>query len=161
MATAPTKRTLQCERVKLLLKKSHVNAQLSIHVHEEFSLRRYRISATVAVSSIAPFEGVKLILRVRASSKHNGAAKEYKGITDAFVRIPQEQGFLSLWRDDLAIILRYFSTQALNFRFKDAYKQISMDGVDRKTNFFRYFSSYLAPGGAAGPTSVCFVYSLD
>ncbi|KAL3283786.1 hypothetical protein HHI36_017956 [Cryptolaemus montrouzieri] len=119
------------------------------------------ISAAVAKTSVAPIERVKLILQVQAASKQIEAGKEYKGIVDAFIRIPKEQGFFSLWRGNLANVLRYFPTQALNFAFKDVYKQIFMSGVDKKTQFWRYFAANLASGGAAGATSLCFVYPLD
>ena len=36
-----------------------------------------------------------------------------------------------------------------------------MGGVDKKTQFWRYFAGNLASGGAAGATSLCFVYPLD
>merc|ERR1712071_611683 len=79
---------------------------------------------------------------------------------DAFVRIPKEQGALSYWRGNLANVIRYFPTQALNFAFKDVYKQIFMSGIDKKTQFGRWFLANLASGGAAGATSLCFVYPL-
>lgn len=44
---------------------------------------------------------------------------------DCFVRIPKEQGVLAYWRGNLANVIRYFPTQALNFAFKDKYKQVS------------------------------------
>ena len=81
-------------------------------------------------------------------------------MVDCFVRIPREQGFLSFWRGNLANVIRYFPTQALNFAFKDKYKQIFLGGVD-KNQFWRYFLGNLASGGAAGATSLCFVYPLD
>jgi len=85
----------------------------------------------------------------------------YLGIMDCLVRIPKEQGFASFWRGNFANVIRYFPTQALNFAFKDVYKQVFMDGVDKKTQFWRYFAGNLASGGAAGATSLCFVYPLD
>lgn len=80
---------------------------------------------------------------------------------DCVVRIPKEQGFLSFWRGNLANVIRYFPTQALNFAFKDKYKKIFLDGVDKRKQFWRYFAGNLASGGAAGATSLCFVYPLD
>lgn len=80
---------------------------------------------------------------------------------DAFVRIPKEQGVLSLWRGNWANVLRYFPTQALNFAFKDVYKKVFLGGVNKNTQFWRYFAGNLASGGAAGATSLCFVYPLD
>lgn len=83
------------------------------------------------------------------------------GIIDCFVRIPKEQGLVAFWRGNLANVIRYFPTQALNFAFKDVYKQIFLGGVDQKTQFWRYFLGNLGSGGAAGATSLCFVYPLD
>lgn len=83
------------------------------------------------------------------------------GIIDCFVRIPKEQGFGAFWRGNLANVIRYFPTQALNFAFKDVYKQIFLGGVDKNTQFWRYFMGNLGSGGAAGATSLCFVYPLD
>lgn len=82
-------------------------------------------------------------------------------MVDCFVRIPKEQGVLAYWRGNLANVIRYFPTQALNFAFKDKYKQIFLSGVDKHTQFWRYFLGNLASGGAAGATSLCFVYPLD
>lgn len=83
------------------------------------------------------------------------------GIIDCFVRIPKEQGITAFWRGNFANVIRYFPTQALNFAFKDKYKQIFLGGVDKNTQFGRYFVGNLASGGAAGATSLCFVYPLD
>jgi solute carrier family 25 (adenine nucleotide translocator) protein 4/5/6/31 len=119
------------------------------------------ISAAVSKTAVAPIERVKLILQVQAANKQIEAGKEYKGIIDCFVRIPKEQGFAAFWRGNLANVIRYFPTQALNFAFKDVYKQIFLGGVDQKTQFWRYFVGNLGSGGAAGATSLCFVYPLD
>lgn len=119
------------------------------------------ISAAVSKTAVAPIERVKLILQVQAANKQIEAGKEYKGIIDCFVRIPKEQGFGAFWRGNLANVIRYFPTQALNFAFKDVYKQIFLGGVDQKTQFWRYFLGNLGSGGAAGATSLCFVYPLD
>lgn len=61
----------------------------------------------------------------------------------------------------MANVIRYFPTQALNFAFKDKFKQMFLDGVDKKKQFWRYFAGNLASGGAAGASSLCFVYPLD
>ncbi|KAI8483034.1 PREDICTED: ADP/ATP translocase 1-like [Branchiostoma belcheri] len=120
------------------------------------------ISAAIAKTAVAPIERVKLLLQVQDASKQMEAAgaKKYKGIIDCVTRIPKEQGFLSFWRGNLANVIRYFPTQALNFAFKDKYKQLFLGGVDKK-RFWRYFIGNLASGGAAGATSLCFVYPLD
>lgn len=118
------------------------------------------ISAAISKTAVAPIERVKLLLQVQHASKQITADKQYKGIMDCIVRIPKEQGVLSFWRGNLANVIRYFPTQALNFAFKDKYKKIFLDGV-KKDQFWRYFAGNLASGGAAGATSLCFVYPLD
>merc|ERR1711909_190498 len=119
------------------------------------------ISAAVSKTAVAPIERVKLLLQVQAVSKQLTEAQKYKGMVDCFTRIPKEQGFMSFWRGNLANVIRYFPTQALNFAFKDKYKDMFLKDVDKKTQFWRFFAGNLASGGAAGATSLCFVYPLD
>jgi solute carrier family 25 (adenine nucleotide translocator) protein 4/5/6/31 len=119
------------------------------------------VAAAISKTSVAPIERVKLLLQVQHASKQMAKEQQYKGMVDCFVRIPKEQGFLSFWRGNLANVIRYFPTQALNFAFKDKFKQIFLDGVDKKKQFWAYFAGNLASGGAAGATSLCFVYPLD
>ncbi|XP_051486016.1 ADP/ATP translocase 2 [Apus apus] len=119
------------------------------------------VAAAISKTAVAPIERVKLLLQVQHASKQISADKHYKGIIDCVVRIPREQGVLSFWRGNLANVIRYFPTQALNFAFKDKYKQVFLGGVDKRTQFWRYFAGNLASGGAAGATSLCFVYPLD
>ncbi|KAK9974035.1 hypothetical protein ABG768_022144 [Culter alburnus] len=119
------------------------------------------IAAAISETAVAPIERVKLLLQVQHASKQITVDKQYKGIVDCLVRIPKEQGFLSFWRGNMANVIRYFLTQALNFAFKDKYKKIFLEGVDSRTQFWRYFAGNLASGGAAGATSLCLVYPLD
>lgn len=118
-------------------------------------------AAAISKTIVAPIERVKLLLQVQAASKQIAAEDQYKGLVDCFVRIPREQGVLSFWRGNLANVIRYFPTQALNFAFKDTYKKLFLSGVDKKKQFGRYFLGNLASGGAAGATGLCFVYPLD
>lgn len=83
------------------------------------------VSAAVAKTAVAPIERVKLLLQVQEVSKQIPQDQRYKGIVDCFVRIPKEQGVGSFWRGNLANVIRYFPTQALNFAFKDVYKKVS------------------------------------
>jgi solute carrier family 25 (adenine nucleotide translocator) protein 4/5/6/31 len=76
------------------------------------------ISAAVSKTAVAPIERVKLLLQVQHVSTQIPKDKHYKGMVDCFIRIPKEQGFLSFWRGNLANVIRYFPTQALNFAFK-------------------------------------------
>eukprot|EP00753_Platysulcus_tardus_P002725 PLAT11843.1.p2 GENE.PLAT11843.1~~PLAT11843.1.p2 ORF type:complete len:310 (-),score=131.67 PLAT11843.1:237-1145(-) len=114
------------------------------------------VSAAVSKTVAAPIERIKLLLQNQGES---AAIKEpYKGIMDCVRRVPAEQGFASFWRGNMANVIRYFPTQALNFMFKDKYKQ--MFGTKSPDFFPRLFSN-IASGGAAGATSLCVVYPLD
>lgn len=119
------------------------------------------ISAAIAKTAVAPIERVKLLLQVQEASKQISEEQRYKGIVDCFIRIPREQGFLSFWRGNLANVIRYFPTQALNFAFKDVYKKIFMEGIDKDKQFWKFFGANVLSGGAAGGTSLIFVYPLD
>jgi len=83
----------------------------------------------------------------------------YKGISDAFARTYREEGVVSLWRGNTANVIRYFPTQALNFAFKDYFK--SLFGFKKNEGYWKWFAGNVASGGAAGATSLLFVYSLD
>jgi solute carrier family 25 (adenine nucleotide translocator) protein 4/5/6/31 len=114
----------------------------------------------ISKTLMAPIERVKLILQTQDASTQIAQDKRYKGIFDAFRRIPAEQGVSSLWRGNMANIIRYFPTQALNFAFKDKYKKLFVRH-DPKKDFWKFFVGNLASGGAAGATSLLFVYPLD
>lgn len=119
------------------------------------------IAAAVSKTAVAPIERVKLLLQVQHAQKTIAADQRYKGIIDCFSRVSREQGFFTLWRGNFANVLRYFPTQALNFAFKDSYKRLFLEGVKKDEQFWRFFAGNLASGGAAGATSLIFVYPLD
>lgn len=118
------------------------------------------LSAAIAKTAVAPLERVKLLLQVQHTSKQIKPDERYKGMLDAFVRIPKETGFLSFWRGNLANVIRYFPTQALNFALKDKFKALFLEDVPTDA-FWRQFIGNLAAGGAAGATTLLFVYPLD
>jgi len=118
------------------------------------------VAGGISKTVVAPIERVKLLLQVQDASTQISKDKQYKGIFDAFKRIPREQGVASLWRGNMANIVRYFPTQALNFAFKDKYKKLFVRH-NPKTDFWKFFAGNLASGGAAGATSLLFVYPLD
>ena len=118
------------------------------------------VSAAVSKTAVAPIERVKLLLQVQDASKHIAEDQKYKGIVDCFKRVNSEQGFASFWRGNLANVIRYFPTQALNFAFKDTYKKI-FNPYNPKTQPGMFFLGNMASGGAAGATSLMFVYPLD
>jgi len=115
------------------------------------------ISAAVSKTLAAPIERVKLLLQNQGDQA--AITKPYKGIVDVFVRVPQEQGVASFWRGNMANVIRYFPTQALNFMFKDLYKQYLEQ--PRSAGFWPCLLGNMASGGAAGATSLLVVYPLD
>merc|ERR1712149_20499 len=119
------------------------------------------VSAAVSKTAAAPIERVKLLIQNQDEMLKTGRlAEPYKGIGDCFKRVIAEEGFGSLWRGNLANVLRYFPTQALNFAFKDQFKRMFGYNKDRD-GYWKWFAGNLASGGAAGASSLLFVYSLD
>ena len=118
------------------------------------------VSAAVSKTLVAPIERVKLLLQVQDASSSIKPEDRFNGIGDCFKRVINEQGFASLWRGNLANVVRYFPTQALNFAFKDFYKTI-FNPYNPKTDPGKFFIGNCMSGGAAGATSLTVVYPLD
>ncbi|KAL1922259.1 uncharacterized protein VTP21DRAFT_9798 [Calcarisporiella thermophila] len=119
------------------------------------------VSAAVSKTAAAPIERVKLLIQNQDEMiKQGRLSTPYKGIGDCFGRTIREEGFISLWRGNLANVIRYFPTQALNFAFKDHFKRMFGYKKDRD-GYWKWFFGNLASGGAAGAASLTFVYSLD
>jgi len=120
------------------------------------------VSAAVAKTAAAPIERVKLLIQNQDEMLKTGRLSEpYKGIGDCFRRVIAQEGFVQLWRGNLANVLRYFPTQALNFAFKDQFKVFFNSIAKENKSYVASFSRNIASGGAAGATSLLFVYSLD
>jgi solute carrier family 25 (adenine nucleotide translocator) protein 4/5/6/31 len=119
------------------------------------------VAAAVSKTAAAPIERIKLLIQNQDEMIKSGRlAEPYKGIGDCFKRVLAEEGVVSLWRGNLANVIRYFPTQALNFAFKDQFKR--MFGYSKeKDGYWVWFAGNLASGGAAGACSLLFVYSLD
>ncbi|KAL2979678.1 hypothetical protein AAZX31_13G185400 [Glycine max] len=119
------------------------------------------VSAAVSKTAAAPIERVKLLIQNQDEMIKAGRLSEpYKGIGDCFKRTMQEEGVVSLWRGNTANVIRYFPTQALNFAFKDYFKRLFNFRKDRD-GYWKWFAGNLGSGGAAGASSLLFVYSLD
>jgi len=119
------------------------------------------VSAAVSKTAAAPIERVKLLIQNQDEMIKSGRLSEpYKGIGECFSRTIKEEGFGSLWRGNTANVIRYFPTQALNFAFKDYFKRLFNFKKDRD-GYWKWFAGNLASGGAAGASSLFFVYSLD
>jgi len=119
------------------------------------------VAAGVSKTVSAPIERVKLNVQNQAEMLKAGRLKvPYNGMFDCFRRIYSEEGFYPFWRGNLANVIRYFPTQALNFAFKDSFKKIFPWKKD-KDGYLLWFAGNMASGGLAGAASLCFVYSLD
>jgi len=118
------------------------------------------VSAAVSKTAVAPIERIKLLLQTQDANAKITGDKKYKGIVDCMVRVPKEEGVGAFWRGNLANVIRYFPTQALNFAFKDTYKKVFCP-YNPKTDMWKFFFGNLASGGAAGATSLMVVYPLD
>ncbi|KAI4859796.1 mitochondrial carrier domain-containing protein [Hypoxylon rubiginosum] len=119
------------------------------------------VSAAVSKTAAAPIERVKLLIQNQDEMLKSGRLdRKYNGISDCFRRTTADEGVMSLWRGNTANVIRYFPTQALNFAFRDKFKQ--MFGFKKERDGYAWWmAGNLASGGAAGATSLLFVYSLD
>lgn len=118
------------------------------------------VSAGVSKTAAAPIERIKLLIQNQDEMIKQGRLSEpYKGIGECFTRTVKDEGMVSLWRGNVANVVRYFPTQALNFAFKDFFK--SMFNFKKNEGYWTWFMGNMASGGLAGASSLAFVYSLD
>ncbi|BCS23839.1 putative mitochondrial ADP,ATP carrier protein (Ant) [Aspergillus puulaauensis] len=119
------------------------------------------VSAAVSKTAAAPIERIKLLIQNQDEMLRAGRLdRKYNGIADCFRRTAASEGVVSLWRGNTANVIRYFPTQALNFAFRDTYKSMFAYKKERD-GYAKWMAGNLASGGAAGATSLLFVYSLD
>jgi solute carrier family 25 (adenine nucleotide translocator) protein 4/5/6/31 len=119
------------------------------------------ISAAISKTAAAPIERIKLLIQNQDEMIKQGRLdRKYGGIGDCFKRTMADEGVVALWRGNTANVIRYFPTQALNFAFRDKFK--AMFGFKKERDgYAKWMAGNLASGGAAGATSLLFVYSLD
>jgi solute carrier family 25 (adenine nucleotide translocator) protein 4/5/6/31 len=119
------------------------------------------IAAGVSKTASAPIERVKLLVQNQDEMIKQGRLTEkYTGVLDCFQRTIRDEGIVSLWRGNLANVLRYFPTQALNFAFVGTFKKMFNQSKE-KDGYLMWFLANMASGGMAGASSLLFVYSLD
>jgi len=118
------------------------------------------VAAGVSKTVAAPIERVKLLVQNQDEMIKQGRLdKPYKGVMDCCSRVLKTEGVYPFWRGNLANVLRYFPTQALNFAFKDAIKVAFATPKDASQA--KKFTMNILSGGMAGTCSLLFVYSLD
>lgn len=117
-------------------------------------------AAVVSKTAAAPIERVKLLIQNQDEMLKTGRLdRPYTGVVDCTTRVLKTEGVVPFWRGNMANVLRYFPTQALNFAFKDKIKQAFKP--KKEDSYAVNFGKNIASGGAAGALSLCFVYSLD
>merc|ERR1712198_556203 len=83
------------------------------------------VAAGVSKTAAAPIERVKLLVQNQDEMIKQGRLdKPYTGVVDCTMRVLKTEGVYPFWRGNLANVLRYFPTQALNFAFKDQIKSL-------------------------------------
>jgi len=118
------------------------------------------VAAGVSKTAAAPIERVKLLVQNQDEMIKQGRLdKPYTGVVDCTTRVLKTEGVYPFWRGNLANVLRYFPTQALNFAFKDTVKGIFKTPKDASPA--TKFATNITSGGVAGTLSLTFVYSLD
>merc|ERR1712008_647000 len=118
------------------------------------------VAAGVSKTVAAPIERIKLLVQNQDEMIKQGRLdKPYAGVIDCTKRVLATEGVAPLWGGNLANVLRYFPTQALNFAFKDSIK--ATFAVPKDAANSTKFAVNIASGGAAGTMSLLFVYSLD
>ena len=118
------------------------------------------VAAGVSKTAAAPIERVKLLVQNQGEMLKQGILdKPYGGVLDCTRRTMASEGVLDFWRGNLANVLRYFPTQALNFAFKDTIK--SVFSTPKNASYAEKFGKNILSGGCAGSMSLTFVYSLD
>lgn len=132
--------------------------EIKIGFAENFMLSG--VAAAVSKTAAAPIERVKLLVQNQGEMLKQGILTEpYKGIIDCTKRTLSNEGVGAFWRGNMANVIRYFPTQALNFAFKDTVKAVFATSKDAPQ--YKKFATNIASGGCAGSMSLFFVYSLD
>ena len=86
---------------------------------------------------------------------------QYNGIIDCFRKLCVEQGVVSLWRGNVASVIRCLPSNTLNLALRDYYRPMFLSNVDRKTEPKKFAAGNLMVGGLSAATALCFVYPLD
>merc|ERR1712203_491444 len=111
------------------------------------------VAAGVSKTVAAPIERVKLLVQNQDEMIKQGRLdKPYTGVLDCTKRVLATEGIVPFWRGNLANVLRYFPTQALNFAFKDTIKALFATPKDASPTV--KFATNIASGGAAGTMSL-------
>ena len=116
------------------------------------------VSASIGKTATAPLERAKLLLQNQNTI--DVIEKKYKGTFDCIYRLAKEEGFFSLWRGNTSNVIRYFPSQALNFAFKDTFKNM-FPVYDPTKKFWKFLITNCISGGLAGALSMAICQPID
>jgi len=117
-------------------------------------------AAIISKTAAAPIERVKLMVQNQDEMIKQGSLdRPYTGVIDCAKRVLVSEGVYPFWRGNMANVLRYFPTQALNFAFKGRIKA-AMGAAPQAPRMEKMARNVVA-GGLAGTLSLTVVYSLD
>ncbi len=77
------------------------------------------IAGTAAKTAVAPLERVKILFQIR--SKHY----PYSGVFPTITKILSREGFVGLWRGNMATVLRIFPYAAIQFLSYEQFKKVN------------------------------------
>lgn len=120
------------------------------------------LTGVITKSFAAPIERVKLLLQTQHGNLSINECNRYKGPIDCIHRVVREQGIMSLWRGNIANVIRYFPSQAISFAMKDKYKKILLKVYNNsKIGHAEYLIISLISGGTAGATALAVTHPMD
>merc|ERR1712158_191615 len=114
------------------------------------------IAAGISKTCAAPIERVKLLVQNQDEMIKQGRLdKPYTGVIDCTKRTMASEGLAPFWRGNLANVIRYFPTQALNFAFKDQIKALfavskDADGKRQYSGLIDVYKQTLKTDGISG-----------
>ncbi|EFA86277.1 hypothetical protein PPL_00839 [Heterostelium album PN500] len=109
-------------------------------------------AGSISMTMGTPLERLKLLLIV--------PGKNYKSLTDCFVRVAKEEGLLTFWKGNLNRCIGYFPSSSFNFAFNEFYKNYFVR-YKAKQDPQKFFIGNLMSGGFAGFTSLLITYPVD
>ena len=114
------------------------------------------VSGGLSKTISAPLERIKLLLQ----NQHilDSLEVKYKGNIDCTIRVFKEQGFLSFWRGNMANVVRYIPSFALNFSIKEYISGYLKKNSQSNSN--KVLNNMISGFGAAS-LSIIITYPLD
>jgi solute carrier family 25 (adenine nucleotide translocator) protein 4/5/6/31 len=114
-----------------------------------------------AKTCVAPMERIKVLLQAQASNPNIPPEQRYKGMVDAAVKIPKEEGVRAFWRGNGMNVIRIFPNAALKFTLNDQLKAVVMPKGRNGYSGGEKFARGVVAGGFSGAVMNVFVYPMD